>query len=94
MRQRRLQEMVTVTVGAIGVPATGIGIVPVMLNLDEMDELAIGRAMADGFRAAHTEALREFGPKLSEAWAADPVRLREGDDEPEMDDGPGETPAS
>ena len=49
---RRLHELVTVTIGALGVPETSIGIVPVTLDLDGMNDQEIGKALADGYRAA------------------------------------------
>ena len=76
---RRLNETLTVRVGAVGVAGEGLGIASVAINLDTMDDQAIGKVMADGFRAAHTEAIREFGPVLSAAWAQQPQRIREGD---------------
>lgn len=80
MSQRRLHEMLTVTIGAIGVPDTATGIVPVTLDLDSMSDLQIGKALAEGYRQAHRDAVDEFGPKLTAAWAASPDRIANGDD--------------
>lgn len=79
-KKRRLHETLTVRVGAVGVAEEGIGIVGVTLDLDTMDDVEIGKVMAAGFRAAHTEAIQAFGPRLTEVWAAQPDRIREGDD--------------
>lgn len=80
---RNIHETVSVRVSVVGSADDGLGTANVTLDLDSMNDEAIGQAMAVAFRTAHTRALVEFGPKLSASWAAQGERIRSGDDSTE-----------